>query len=122
MKIICLTATLAIALGAAPALADKGGKSPKHHTSQQFMDCPPGLAKKHNGCLPPGQAKKRHHAQRYGVGDYLPDGEYRLIDRPWRYGLPRDGVYAVIDGNTYRINRRTAEILAVYGALKALAD
>jgi hypothetical protein len=21
--------------------------------------CPPGLAKKHNGCLPPGQAKKR---------------------------------------------------------------
>lgn len=21
-------------------------------------DCPPGLAKKHNGCLPPGQAKK----------------------------------------------------------------
>ena len=22
--------------------------------------CPPGLAKKHNGCLPPGQAKKRY--------------------------------------------------------------
>jgi hypothetical protein len=21
-------------------------------------DCPPGLAKKDNGCLPPGQAKK----------------------------------------------------------------
>ena len=33
--------------------------------------CPPGLAKKHNGCLPPGQAKK------------------------WRvgYALPRDVVY-----------------------------
>jgi Ni/Co efflux regulator RcnB len=27
---------------------------------QQFRagNCPPGLAKKHNGCLPPGQAKK----------------------------------------------------------------
>ena len=23
-------------------------------------DCPPGLAKKNNGCLPPGQAKKRY--------------------------------------------------------------
>jgi len=22
-------------------------------------DCPPGLAKKDNGCLPPGQAKKQ---------------------------------------------------------------
>lgn len=30
--------------------------------------CPPGLAKKHNGCLPPGQAKKR-----YVVGNRLPD-------------------------------------------------
>lgn len=30
--------------------------------------CPPGLAKKHNGCLPPGQAKK------YVVGRPLPAG------------------------------------------------
>ncbi len=28
--------------------------------------CPPGLAKKHNGCTPPGHA-------RYRVGEYLPD-------------------------------------------------
>jgi len=35
---------------------------------QQFRSgrCPPGLAKKHNGCLPPGQAKKWH------TGQYLP--------------------------------------------------
>src|SRR5512147_2526541 len=33
--------------------------------------CPPGLAKKHNGCMPPGQAKK------WGIG----------------YVLPRDVVY-----------------------------
>jgi len=25
--------------------------------------CPPGLAKKHNGCMPPGQAKKYHVGQ-----------------------------------------------------------
>jgi len=37
--------------------------------SQQFQSgrCPPGLAKKHNGCLPPGQAKKQ-----YVVGQALP--------------------------------------------------
>jgi hypothetical protein len=32
-------------------------------------NCPPGLAKKQNGCLPPGQAKKR-----YVVGHSLPHG------------------------------------------------
>jgi len=32
-------------------------------------NCPPGLAKKQNGCLPPGQAKKR-----YVVGHPLPQG------------------------------------------------
>ncbi|MDP1840975.1 MAG: hypothetical protein Q8N31_08020 [Reyranella sp.] len=30
-------------------------------------DCPPGLAKKNNGCLPPGQAKKL-----WGIGQPLP--------------------------------------------------
>jgi len=33
--------------------------------------CPPGLAKKHNGCLPPGQAK-----QQYKIGEVL------VMDRP----------------------------------------
>ena len=31
-------------------------------------NCPPGLAKKHNGCLPPGQAKK------WAVGQPIPRG------------------------------------------------
>ncbi len=31
-----------------------------HYYDEQFRSghCPPGLAKKHNGCMPPGQAKK----------------------------------------------------------------
>ena len=33
--------------------------------------CPPGLAKKHNGCLPPGQAKKM-----WAIGQPLPGGIY----------------------------------------------
>jgi Ni/Co efflux regulator RcnB len=31
-------------------------------------NCPPGLAKKNNGCMPPGQAKK------WGVGEPIPRG------------------------------------------------
>ncbi|MBL4927967.1 hypothetical protein JI744_07605 [Tabrizicola sp. KVB23] len=65
-------------------------------------------------------AKKDHHGHR--VGDYLSPGDYRILERPWRYGLPRDGVYAVIDGYTYRINGDTSRILAVYGLLSALGN
>lgn len=119
MRPIFLTAAIAVALAASPALADKGHKQNKHASPAQ-MGCPPGLAKKGNGCLPPGQAKKlRHH---YDIGDRLPRGEYRLIERPWRYGLPRGGDYAVVDGYAYRIDRGTARIIAAYGLLKALTD
>ena len=59
---------------------DKGGGAPqrvfedRHRVvvGQYYTDqfkagrCPPGLAKKHNGCLPPGQAKK------WNVGQRLP--------------------------------------------------
>ena len=37
----------------------------RDYYSQEFNRgrCPPGLAKKHNGCMPPGQAKKWHIGQ-----------------------------------------------------------
>lgn len=51
--------------------------------------CPPGLAKKHNGCLPPGQAKKRYYERAafgglyrprlFGLGAY-PTGRYVYDD------------------------------------------
>src|SRR5882757_3263567 len=72
-----------ISLGIAPALAEKpewagegkgqgkGKGRAKHfdddrrgHVRSYYEEefrgghCPPGLAKKHNGCMPPGQAKK----------------------------------------------------------------
>ncbi|HKU99032.1 MAG TPA: hypothetical protein VJR58_27315 [Vineibacter sp.] len=42
----------------------------RQYFGQQFSSghCPPGLAKKNNGCLPPGQAKK------WGMGRPLPGG------------------------------------------------
>ena len=46
---------------------------------EQFRSgrCPPGLAKKNNGCLPPGQAKK------WGIGQPLPrEGVYYSVPQP----------------------------------------
>jgi hypothetical protein len=69
--------------------------------------CPPGLAKKRNGCLPPGQAKKL-----FGLGDRLqpawftgyalPD-EYRAFyhDSPDHYYRYND------DGYIYRVDTGT---------------
>jgi len=78
---------LAAALAAGPAWADNQhhGKKEKHGGEVRFGEsqhavvqgwyvnqinaghCPPGLRKKHNGCLPPGQAKKR-----WAIGRRLP--------------------------------------------------
>ena len=81
--------------------------------------CPPGLAKKHNGCLPPGQAKKL-----YNIGQRFP----RSYGTPWsydqipydlrrQYGLSRNGSYYYGDGYLYRINPRTQLIQQVVSAL-----
>jgi hypothetical protein len=64
--------------------------------------CPPGLAKKHNGCLPPGQAKKR-----YQVGHALPSGTHYLPPPPElqaRIGKPPEGyVYVTLDGDLLKL-------------------
>ena len=65
-------------------------------------NCPPGLAKKHNGCLPPGQAKKR-----YQVGHALPPGtHYQPVppDLSVRIGKPPEGyVYVTLDGDLLKL-------------------
>jgi len=61
-------------------------------------NCPPGLAKKNNGCLPPGQAKKV-----WSTGSALPS-DYRYYDLPGSlYGqlqpLPAGYRYVQVDGD-----------------------
>lgn len=72
--------------------------------------CPPGLAKKHNGCMPPGQAKK------------------------WRIGrpLPRDVVFHVLPQDLvaqlgppptdYRYVRVAADILLIASGTGMVID
>jgi hypothetical protein len=61
--------------------------------------CPPGLAKKHNGCLPPGQAKKIYrlgdHVRRNAFAGYVLPAEYRALyyDTPDTYYRYQDGGY-----------------------------
>jgi len=64
--------------------------------------CPPGLAKKNNGCLPPGHAKKR-----YVVGERLPREvvfeeapvELTVKMRP----LPAGYRYVMVDGDLVKL-------------------
>ena len=139
--------TIVIAVLAAgltvPAAADKGGKGKgKGHAKGKparvvvFSDqergsvrtywvdtygrgnCPPGLAKKHNGCLPPGQAKKR-----YVVGRALPR---TIVYEPLppvlvrRLGpAPAGYEYVVVDGDILKLALGTR---LVADAITAIID
>jgi len=96
------------------------GKAPDTHVTVVFDDtqrgavrsyflntygrgnCPPGLAKKNNGCLPPGQAKKR-----YVVGQRLPNGIV-VAELPRelsaRIGVAPTGYrYGLLDGDLVKL-------------------
>jgi Ni/Co efflux regulator RcnB len=65
-------------------------------------NCPPGLAKKNNGCLPPGQAKKR-----YVIGHPLPHGIVvgeLPVELSVRIGPPPAGYrYGILDGDLVKL-------------------
>ena len=65
-------------------------------------NCPPGLAKKNNGCLPPGQAKKR-----YVIGHPLPHGivlEALPAELSVRVGpAPAGYRYGFLDGDLVKL-------------------
>lgn len=78
-------------------------------------NCPPGLAKKNNGCQPPGQAK------RYTLGQPLPRD---IVIGPVpdqisvRIGLPPVGyVYGMVDGDLVKL---VAGTLLVVDAIDGL--
>jgi len=80
--------------------------------------CPPGLAKKNNGCMPPGQAKKLRVGQRYlqGYGSRYSYGRIPYSLRQ-RYDLdPRDRYY-YDNGYLYQVDPRTMLVQQVLSAL-----
>lgn len=109
-----------------PAHAKHGkSKPPAGHSMERAPmgygvgGCPPGLAKKNNGCMPPGQAKKL-----YNVGQRFPTGyghlwNYNQIpnDLRRRYGFDPNQRYYYGDGYLYRVDPRTMLIAQVVSAL-----
>jgi Ni/Co efflux regulator RcnB len=73
-------------------------------------NCPPGLAKKHDGCLPPGQARKWH------VGAPLPAGEVT-------YDLPPELVVQLTPPPVgYRYVRVAQDILMIAAGTGMVAE
>lgn len=125
-----MVAVLLGALAATPALADKGGHG--HGKAQHERDratlvdrhhdrdrdhrialrerdddraCPPGLAKKHNGCLPPGQAKKLDRD--LVIGHRIPGDAVYVIPQRVRRTLPPAPAgyrYAVVDNQVVLVS------------------
>jgi hypothetical protein len=118
----------ATALGfAAPVHADpgKGHGKPAHakghgsHYGYGMGGCPPGLAKKNNGCMPPGQAKKLYNiGQRFPLG-YGHPWTYNQIpaDLRSRYAFDANSRYYYGDGYLYRVDPRTMLISQVVNAI-----
>lgn len=126
---------IALGLGAAPVLAEKpewagegkghgkGKQKNKHfndgkraHIRRYYEEefrgghCPPGLAKKHNGCMPPGQAKK------WRMGRPLPQ-DVVIYEVPpalvVRIGVPPSG---------YKYVRVASDILLIAVGTRMVAD
>ncbi len=67
----------------------------RHKDRGLVNGCPPGLAKKNNGCLPPGQARKIDNDR----------DDYARYNYLWRM-RGDNGDYRYRDGYLYRINRQ----------------
>ena len=78
-----------------------------HRYAGNGKACPPGLARKNNGCLPPGQARK------FAVGQRLPASYNRYnVPEDYRddYRDTAEDLFRYDDGNLYRIDAKTRVI------------
>jgi len=131
MKQLLLLAGAAALASAAPAFAKpdhaKGhgkGNHAKIHDDRDWYapgigGCPPGLAKKNNGCRPPGQVKQLFRAgQRFPLG-YGNAWSYNQIPYALRsrYNLDPYGRYYYGDGYLYRVDPTTMLIGQVVSAI-----
>lgn len=78
--------------------------------------CPPGLAKKHNGCLPPGQAKKYRVGRIYtGAFWDVPEDVLELLP-----AAPHGSRYIWVDRDILLISEATKKIIDATVILSAL--
>jgi hypothetical protein len=118
--ILLLVAAAGLTLSGA-ALADPGhgrGHGHGNGVGNQQGGCPPGLAKKNNGCMPPGQARKLGRGERWQSG-YGTAYTYNRIpyDVRRRYALNSRYRYYYSNGTIYAVDPRTLLIAQVVSAL-----
>jgi len=81
--------------------------------------CPPGLAKRNNGCLPPGQAKKQYNVgQRYNR-NFGNTWTYNQIPEYLRsqYTFDQADRYYYRNGYVYQVDPKTMLVQQVVSAL-----
>ena len=87
-----------------------------HHSSMR--NCPPGLAKRHNGCMAPSQARRWAQGSRlpYGYQSYTPYNQIpqRYVDQ---YGLDPNDRYIYRDNTIYQVDPRTSIIQRILSGL-----
>ena len=115
-RLVLLAASLA--LGIAGTAASRPGGGHGHGNGYGNGGCPPGLAKKENGCMPPGQARKLGNGEPWveGYGNVY---SYRRIpyDLRRRYRLSPRYRYYYEGGTIYVVDPRTMLIAQVISAL-----
>jgi len=99
----------ALAVLGTPLAAQQGG--PK--------GCPPGLAKKNNGCLPPGQAKKLYEQGHRFDPNFNGYTRYDQIpyDLRRQYDLDPYGRYVYDQNYIYRVDPKTLVVTEVLRAI-----
>ena len=97
---------------ATPAFGDRHRTLAREYYGEQVRNgrCPPGLARKDNGCMPPGQAKK------WSVGQPLPRGVSYHYDVPpalvSQFGQPPSGYrYARVGNDIVLISPRNRTVI-----------
>ena len=85
-------------------------------------NCPPGLAKKDNGCLPPGQAKRLFREGQRVPGGYNYYTDYSRIPAQYRdqYNLDPNNRYIYRDNSIYVVDPRTSLVERIIGSLGGL--
>ena len=101
------------------AKAMKSQHSAKGRYGAWGNSCPPGLAKKNNGCNPPGQMKKRFDIGQRWTGTSGYRWNYSQVPLTWRdqYDLDQANRYYYRDGYLYSVDPRTRLVEQVIRAI-----
>lgn len=145
-SLILIAGAMTFAATAAPAIAQPGNghgksahakmsKSMEHRRSARTVSaagthgrllafeangrCPPGLAKRNNGCMAPGQVKKLYRVgQRYNR-NFGTTWSYNQVPEAMRsqYNLDQLDRYYYRNGYLYQVDPKTMLVQQVIGAL-----